>query len=171
MKLLPSLLSSWLNFSSWAFLFLYHFSFLPLFCHYLHSFLFCFTTFSIVSSHHHVALICLQVPFVRPHTESQALIKQDLISVLIDSTSASKSGQDSKVEELMLSSKDFLYFSWNSDFCNFQTHLFGGELCCFLICFLNFIPETNSLCWVTHSLFPIIFTFWTCFRSLCFAKI
>ena len=49
--------------------------------------------------------------FSSNNTESQALIKQDLISVQIDSTSATESRSDSKVEELMLSSTAFLYFS------------------------------------------------------------
>ena len=101
------------------------------------------------------------------HIQSQALIKQDFISVQIDSTSATESRSDSKVEELMLSSTAFLYFSWASRFRNFQVRLFGGGLCYFLICVLKIISHTSTLCWVTHSSFPITFTFWTCFRSLC----
>ena len=66
----------------------------------------------------------------------------------------------------MLSSTAFLYFSWASSFRNFQVRLFGGGLCYFLICVLKIISRTSSLCWVTHSSFPITFTFWTCFRSL-----
>ena len=45
------------------------------------------------------------VPFIQSHTESETLIKQDLISVRIDLTSGSESGADSRVEESMLSSK------------------------------------------------------------------
>ena len=104
--------------------------------------------------------------FSSNHIQSQALIKQDLISVQIDSTSATESRSDSKVEELMLSSTAFLYLSWTSSFRNFQVRLFGGGLCYFLICVLKIISHTSTLCWVTHSSFPITFTFWTCFRSL-----
>ena len=158
MKILPSLLFSWLNFSSWAFLlaaytpdfaFLFaskYLSLLPSFCHSFHSFYFCFSKLSTVSSHHHVSLSFLQFPLVQPHTESQALLKQGLIPVQIDSTSASESGSDSKAEELMLSLTAFLYFFWTSGFRNFQIRLFGSGLFCFLICVLKFILQTSSLC-------------------------
>ena len=151
MKFLLSLLSSWLYFSSWAFLlatytpnftFLFafkYFSLLPPFCHSFSSFLFCFTKLYTVSSQHHVSLSCLQFPFVQPHTESQVLIKQDLISVQIDSASTSESGSDRNVEELMLPLTAFLYFSWASGFHNFQIRFFGGRLSCFLDCVLKFI--------------------------------
>ena len=56
----------------------------------------CFAELSTVSSHHHVSLSCVQFPLVQLQTESQALIKQDLISVQIDPTSASESGSDTK---------------------------------------------------------------------------
>ena len=43
----------------------------------------------------------------------KALMKQDLISVQIYSTPALKSGSDSKVEELTLSSRAFFVFLLN----------------------------------------------------------
>ena len=114
-----------------------YFSLRPPFCHSFYSFLFCFTKISTVSSHHHVSLSWLQFPFVQPYTESQALIKQDLISVQIDSTSASESGSDGKVEQLFVS---FFCISLEPRvFCNFQIRHFGGGLCCFLICVLKII--------------------------------
>ena len=51
------------------------------------------------------------VSFIQSHTESETLIKQDLISVRIDLTSGSESGPDSRVEESMLSLTAFLHFS------------------------------------------------------------
>ena len=48
------------------------------------------------------------------HMQSyKALMKQDLISVQIYSTPAFKSGSDSKVEELTLSSRAFFVFLLN----------------------------------------------------------
>ena len=159
-------LSSWVNFSSWVFLlvtytpylaFLFatkYFLSLPPSCLFYHSFLLCFTKLSTVSSHHYVSQSYLPFPFIQPHEESQVFIKQDLISVQIDLTSASESRSESIVEELMFSPTVFSYFSWISGFC-----IFGRSLSCFLICVLKFIYQTRSLCLVKHSSSLIILKF------------